>query len=264
VTDAFVPRVPLTAAERHVDFAAHNTHIIEQRRTVEHGAQPLARKLAQLTVELMGLPSQAIIDRLEQRLRAGLDRTAAFGYREARREITALRAGQTARAEWSILDPAEHGRLARDGLDGIRDLIRRRARDTAVAVADAAARAAQNETDQVLRTAATVAAATRTLHNHVLELIGETLNMGRTAGALSFDEPPEFAMRSEQLDENTCPGCEEVHGTVVQVDTADFYAILPPADCFGGGRCRGVMVFADRVDDVRQAYVQPNPSLLRD
>jgi hypothetical protein len=39
--------------------------------------------------------------------------------------------------------------------------------------------------------------------------------------------------------------------TIVQADTADFYALLAPAHCFGGGRYRGVMVFADGIRMVR-------------
>lgn len=62
--------------------------------------------------------------------------------------------------------------------------------------------------------------------------------------------PPTFSMRSEQLDKNTCAACEQYHGTIVQADSDDFYAMLPPAHCFGGGRCRGVMVFADGVSDL--------------
>ena len=38
---------------------------------------------------------------------------------------------------------------------------------------------------------------------------------------------------------------------IAQVDSAEFYEIMPPAHCYGGGRCRGVMVFGDGASDLR-------------
>jgi hypothetical protein len=35
------------------------------------------------------------------------------------------------------------------------------------------------------------------------------------------------------------------------VDSDEFFATLPPAYCRGGGRCRGVMVYADGLGDLQ-------------
>ena len=76
--------------------------------------------------------------------------------------------------------------------------------------------------------------------------------MGRTAGALdSPGGPPEFALRSEQLDKNTCDACTREHGQIYQVDSDSYYQHLPPSECYGGGRCRGIYVFGDGPRDVR-------------
>jgi hypothetical protein len=244
----FEPRTPMTAAELHVDFSHINTHIDERRAAVEHHATPAAKRLAAGTVELGASPYKVLED-LEARLRASLEATAEFGYLQARREIRSLRRMDFARA---VADPGSYGERARGGLDGIRTHIRLRAREAATAVAAATTTAVNNQADPVLKAGAATVAAARALHNEVLTLVGETLNMGRTAGALSFRQPPEFALRSEQLDKATCDECERLHGTVVQVDTDAYYALLPPADCYGGGRCRGVMVFGDGPADVSQ------------
>ena len=49
------------------------------------------------------------------------------------------------------------------------------------------------------------------------------------------------------LARNTCPRCTDAHGTIVQAESPDYYVLLPPAQCFGGDRCLGVMVFADGI-----------------
>lgn len=250
----FVPRLPLTAAELHVEFPKIDAHIIERRRILEQATLPAARRVANAAVELHGFPAIAAVDRLAARLEQGLSVTARFGYREAIAEIERHRASQPTLAEWSLPDPGGYMRLAREGLLGVAVLIRRRAKETAEGVARAAAQAlaASNDTDLIMLAAQAKKAAQKTLHLHVLELIGETLNAGRTAGALSLPSPPEFAMRSEQLDTNTCAICDQLHGTIATVGSPEYWAMLPPQGCLGGGRCRGLVVFADGPRDVRQ------------
>jgi hypothetical protein len=95
-------------------------------------------------------------------------------------------------------------------------------------------------------------ASAKRLHVEVLESAALAVNTGRAHGVLSLAQPPKFAMRSEQLDRNSCGPCEAIHGSIVQVDTPEFYDTMPPAHCLGGGRCRGVYVFSDGPSDLRQ------------
>lgn len=256
VDGEFIPRAPLSLAESHVDFTAHDFHVVKQRASVENRCLPLARRLALLAVELHGVPPDRAITALADTLKDSLARTGRFGYTEAVSEIESLRGGRhAARAEWVVPDAGRYAHLAAKGLTGLAMLIAQRSLETARAVSAAASAAAlsANLTGDALTQA--TAAATKTLHLHVLELIGETLNVGRTAGAMSLPQIPEYAMRSEQLDKNTCAPCDEIHGTIVQVATPQYFAVLPPSVCLGGGRCRGIMVFGDGPRDVRQPAI---------
>lgn len=244
---AWTPRVPLTAAERRVDFPAHNTHIIERRQAVERHALPAARRLA-LLVAQYNLPTQAVQQDLEGRLYVSLARSVDFGYQQARRELRGAR--PTIRAAVRFPGIGQRGRVVLAGLAGIHGLVRSRANMVAGDVANAAGKAAQDEslkpgTTQVAKTIAVTDAVVRTLHNDVLQLVGEALNLGRAAGAMESKPVPEFAMRSEQLDERTCDPCDSLHGEIVQVGTAEFYDNMPPEGCDGGGRCRGIYVYGD-------------------
>jgi hypothetical protein len=243
------PRVALVAAERHVRYEHILDHILTRRQTVERYAAPSARRVAWSVVH-QDMPPHATIAELADRLERSLGRTAEFGYREARGELRRLRHADPPRilAVYQIPDAGRQGRTAAGGLPAIRRLVAHRARETALDVYQAAQRAAEQARSTVpaaVKVSAAAAAATRTLHNHVLELVGETLNLGRTAGILDLGQPPEYAMRSEQLDRSTCEPCDELHGTIVQVDTPDYYDVLPPQGCLGGGRCRGIMVYGD-------------------
>lgn len=252
VDGILVPRTTLTAAERAVDFPAVNEHILKRRAAVERAASPSARRLAALTLELHGLPPQPGIDQLTAALARALEATARFGFREAQREIGELRRDSANPLAYSVPDAGRYSRAAVAGIGGVLLLARERARTAAEGVAESVTAAAADRTlDGVDLVLAVTMAATRSLHRYVLELVGETLNLGRTAGALNLPDPPEFALRSEQLDRNTCDACTRVHGTIEQVGSDAFYRIMPPSDCYGGGRCRGVMVFGDSYGQVR-------------
>jgi hypothetical protein len=244
---AWTPRVPLTAAERRVDFPAINEHIILRRQAVERHALPAARRLA-FAVAQYGLPTNALEQELQGALYVSLARSVDFGYRQAKRELRGQR--PTIRASLRIPGIGHRGRVVLSGLAGIHGLIRDRAGLVSHDVADAATSAnhkaatdpGMTDTGKVI---AVRTAVDKTLHNDVLQLVGEALNLGRTAGAMESPNPPEFAMRSEQLDERTCDACDELHGEIVQVGSSEFYDLMPPADCLGGGRCRGIYVFGD-------------------
>lgn len=255
VSGEFVPRVPFVHAEHHVDYTGILAHIDQRRQHVERACAPTARRLAWLAVRQPSHPA-AQIDRLAGQLERTLASTAVFGYRQARAELARLRGGKTLSA-YQIPDAGLHPTTARGGLDAIRDLIRRRSRKVAADVGAAAtARAATVSGGQLplaVQVQAAALAAGRVLHNSVLELVGETLNLGRAAGVLSLDRPPEYAMRSEQLDANTCEPCDGLHGTIVEIGTADYFDLMPPAGCLGGGRCRGIYVYGDTPADVALA-----------
>jgi hypothetical protein len=246
---AWESRLPMTAAEQHIDFEGHNTHIVDRRAAVEKAALPIARRLA-AAVGDYGLPTQTILDLLAERLEKALAATARYGFTEARKEIRALRTTDTALA-YSVPDVGQFSEQARQGLDGVLAHVKRRALETARKVSDATAAAVRDEQDKVTKLAIATSTAARVLHNHVLELVGETLNMGRTAGAMSLKEPPTFAMRSEQLDKNTCDACSEEHGEIYEVGSDEMFTHMPPTYCYGGGRCRGVFVFSDYIGQVQ-------------
>lgn len=251
----FEPRTALCLAEQQVDWLALYDHVTERRATIENHARPAARKVAAAVAE-HGMAPQRLVDDLAGRVEQGLRGTARFGHAEARRELRQLRGSVKAT---EVPDAGDHSILALLGLDAILDLVHDRARDAAVAIAAAVLAAVQrapNDPD-VLIVATTTA--TRTLHNRVLDLVGETLNLGRAAGALELGQPPEFAMRSEQLDKGTCGPCQNLHGEIVVVGSPEFYAYMPPAGCRGGGRCRGVYVFGDYVSQMRGPETEPGP-----
>jgi hypothetical protein len=255
------PTFPLTAAERFVDFPAHANHIMLQRARLDRSAQTATRRLAYVAADYRfhSYPAQLA---LAMNLGLRLGATASFGFREARRELAAQREHRKSEpilASYQIPDAGIYGRVAQAGIAAVRAHARERARRTAAAVAYAASAAAatvEGRDDKIIAVAAATQAALKTLHNHVLELVGETLNMGRTAGALSLKNPPEFALRSEQLDKATCELCTREHGEIYQVASSDYWAHLPPTYCLGGGRCRGLMIFGYGPEDVRV----PEPS----
>ena len=235
VAGSFTPSRPMCAAEEHVAWGRINRAILEQREQVERAAMPAAKQLG-MAVGYGWSGLAAPRERLTRKLSAALGIVYRFGFTEAQREIAALRARSPVTAA-----------TRRDTQPAA---AKRRFQMVAEDAADAVERAAREAADGGPVPASV--AAGKQLHLSVMEAVGTALNYGRTAGAMSAPGgPPTFAMRSEQLDRNTCPRCEEVHGEIVQADTPDYYALLPPAQCFGGGRCRGVMVFADGVSDVR-------------
>jgi hypothetical protein len=259
---AWEPSRPLVTAEQRVDWEGHLSHITERRAAIERHVGGAVKRLALGCIELRSVPHARLVE-VRERLYSSLYQTAVFGFREAKREINTMRIGAPVGPPkaYSIPDIGLHSEAAREGLAGISRLLKKRSEYTAWIVGGAiegAARAARLAgADEAVATEAALTAGAKALHLHALELVGETLNLGRTAGALSFSKPPQFAMRSEQLDKAMCDACSSMHGTIAELDSADYYAMLPPAYCLGGGRCRGVVVFEDRVENVRMP--EPNP-----
>jgi hypothetical protein len=73
---------------------------------------------------------------------------------------------------------------------------------------------------------------------------GVAYNQGRglTAQQAKTEGRALYAVRSEVLDQKTCASCATLDGTVVEIGTAEYQALMPPARCEGGDRCRGFFV----------------------
>lgn len=243
IDGVFVPRTPLTPAESHVDFVRIDNHVVARRLRVEQIAGPKARKIANAAQTLGYIV--AAHDTLADTLTVALEQTARFGYQHAQAELRRLRGDTTVTA--AANPPAQHrlSEIVRQGLTGVNAYVREQALIVTQDVIDAVMRALRAETDPTLQLLTARKAATRALHNGVLELVGATLNLGRTAGARQLEQPPRFALRSEQLDRNTCAPCHDLHGTIVQFGSPEYFAVLPPTGCLGGGRCRALMIFGD-------------------
>lgn len=245
------PRVAMTLAETHVDWHRVQRHINDRREAVERSGVGISRKIA-TCIALNGhvrLDDQRI---LAERLEAALDATARFGFRSAQGEVNRLR-GERVTLAYELPDIGSQAEAAAGGIDGVRRLVKRRAREASDRVVTAALASYATSQVGVERSALIVAATRKALHRVVLELVGETLNQGRTAGALAMSTPPEFALRSEQLDKATCDACTRLQGYISQVGSDDYYSNMPPTGCYGGGRCRGIWVFGDSAGQMQQA-----------
>lgn len=245
---SFTPRIPLVLAETHVDFARINQHIERRREQVEQQIQPSVRRLALLIHmwDAQLLPASLIAE-ITGRLERALQATVRFGQREVRAELARLRGPTNVRAAYAIPDAGGHNWIAASGLPAVYAHVRDRADEAVRTIAAAANQAAgQPGLDPDERALLIAEAARRAAHNVVLELVGETLNLGRAAEAITMGSPPEFALRSEQLDRRTCDICTSVHGEIVAVGSPEFFHLMPPALCLGGGRCRGIYVYGDQ------------------
>lgn len=247
VGGVFVPRGSLCAAEREVDWPGVYNHVSRRRVEVERAGALAARRLA-AAYALTGYSPASAEGLLERRLASALEATVRYGFVEVRRELVMLRARGSV-AAYEVPDAGEHGSAAAQGLDAILSFVRRRARGASRRVAHAVAAITQTEDWPALsgaqRLEMALAAARRSLHTNAIELVGEALNLGRSAGAQSLSSPPRYALRSEQLDSNTCSVCHGLQGEIVQIATSEYYRLMPPAMCLGGGRCRGILVYGD-------------------
>lgn len=69
-------------------------------------------------------------------------------------------------------------------------------------------------------------------------------NEGRSVEGRMLSETGQatYAIRTEVLDDRTCKSCAEFDGLVVEIDSQDFEAAMPPAYCEGGDNCRGFYI----------------------
>lgn len=240
----------MSLAESHVDWHRVQRHIDERRAAVERAGVGVTRKLA-TSLALSGHIREDDRAELAARLGAALDATARFGYRSAQAEIRAMRSERVTLA-YELPDVGSQATAAAGGIDSVRSLVRRRAREAADRVVTAAMASYTAAASAHQKQITIVAASRKALHRVVLELVGETLNQGRMAGAQSMSTPPEFAMRSAQLDKNSCDPCVRLSSTIAIVGSDFYYSISPPTGCFGGGRCRCIWVFGDSAEQMQQ------------
>lgn len=74
----------------------------------------------------------------------------------------------------------------------------------------------------------------------------ESFNLGRNLEAqkhITGYGAITSVIRSEILDENTCPPCRELDGTVVAFNSPEYFEKMPPNLCDGHELCRGIYLF---------------------
>lgn len=244
---AWTPRVPLVHAEQMVDFEGINTHIIERRLTLEHAIRRPVRLLGE-SVLLLYLPSQYAAEDVSDRLYLGLGATYRFGFAQARHEMAELRDSRRRPVVAQTVPTRPYNvsaflrTLVAESVHGLIQTLTQYARTL-------------DDHDPMVHVQMRDRA-DRLSHNLALEVVGKVLNAGRALAALGRDEPiiaerppALYAMRSEQLDENTCIPCEGLHGKVVEVGSSDYFVFMPPELCLGRGRCRGIYVYGDSAED---------------
>lgn len=245
------PPRPMTLAETHVDWHRVQRHIDERRAAVERAGVGVTRKIA-TSLALAGHVVESDREALAARLQAALDATAKFGYRSAQAEIRSLRGSRLTLA-YELPNIGDQAEVAAGGIDAVRALVRRRAKDAADRVVSAAMKAYVSGQPGLERQIALVSASRKALHRVVLELVGETMNQGRAAGIASLPNPPEFAMRSSMMDRASCEICDRLNGQVVQVGSGEYWDNMPPAMCLGSSRCRCVYVTGDTPAQMKSA-----------
>lgn len=71
----------------------------------------------------------------------------------------------------------------------------------------------------------------------------ESFNLGRNLEAQRREGEILEVVRSEVLDDNTCPPCESLDGTVYQLNSDDYFENMPPNKCDGRELCRGFYIY---------------------
>jgi hypothetical protein len=71
----------------------------------------------------------------------------------------------------------------------------------------------------------------------------ESFNLGRNLGAQAQAGDISQVVRTEILDQNTCDPCARVDGTSVEMNSDEYFALMPPNLCEGRDLCRGFYVY---------------------
>ena len=194
---------------------------------------------------------------LERALFVSLVATYLFGYRAVLEELRHLRESRGDRPMLIGEDMAGAPRAVEPALRAITT----HARGRAVVLMTAAWDREKKNDDLLLETLMRLRGR-RIAHVLAIEYVSRALNGGRSLAAIGevrpailAAQPALWAMRSEQLDQNTCEPCESLHGEIAEVASDRYYLLLPPNGCITasiasiGPRCRGVMVYGDLLED---------------
>lgn len=186
VDGLFVPSRPLTPAEAEVDFLAHGNHVLDRRRYVEQAALPIVRRIVIIRTQTGIRPI-----RLERELAAVLTKallaTARFGFREARREIAAMRARDGVTAG-ELLPPAfSKYTTGTDAFKVIEHILDSQshasAQNIVKTVEEEDDEQRQEKIDWAIRAADVRDRAEKRLHHEVLDSVGNSLNLGQIGRA---------------------------------------------------------------------------------
>jgi hypothetical protein len=75
----------------------------------------------------------------------------------------------------------------------------------------------------------------------------ESFNLGRNLGAQEAVDQIATVVRTEVLDQNTCPPCERLDydnsGTVYEMNSPEYFRDMPPNQCDGRDLCRGFYLY---------------------
>ena len=70
----------------------------------------------------------------------------------------------------------------------------------------------------------------------------ESFNLGRNLAAQDAKEPLRV-VRTEILDQNTCPPCAVLDGTEYDLNSDEYFQFMPPNQCDGRDLCRGFYMY---------------------
>jgi hypothetical protein len=71
----------------------------------------------------------------------------------------------------------------------------------------------------------------------------ESFNLGRNLAAQSSSGQITNVVRTEILDENTCPPCQALDGVTVTLNSEEYFRLMPPNLCDGRELCRGFYLY---------------------
>lgn len=71
----------------------------------------------------------------------------------------------------------------------------------------------------------------------------EAFNLGRNLAAQAAADQVGDVVRTEILDQNTCPPCASLDGKVVEFNSDDYFRYMPPNYCDGREMCRGFYLY---------------------
>jgi hypothetical protein len=78
------------------------------------------------------------------------------------------------------------------------------------------------------------------------EATSEAFNLGRNIEAQSQLPKLKEAVRTEILDVATCLPCRLLDGTRVELNSEEYFELMPPNQCLGRHRCRGFYLYRTR------------------